>query len=258
MTGIRANLHRFGLVLVTLATGWHAAAAQDAKPAPAAAGGESLEVRELKIALEQSESRRHAAVESLAEAVRVSEEQLVAAQESELKLQALGMAGVSGEANSLDQRLLKAVRDLDISEQQLEQHRDALRNLSETFLKVLQEQRDLPEALRTEADRALAEAGKVMAKRGEEKKAAATDLAAARVVSIDGGIGLVVFDAGRQTGLRVGTPVAILRGEEPLFSALVVDVRDSISGAVLQDRMAANGEVEVGDRIRLLPESNNF
>lgn len=258
MTGITANLHRLGLVLVTLAAGWHAGIAQEVKPAPVAAGNESLEVRELKVALEQSEARRRAAVESLAEAVRVSEEQLVAAQESELKLQALGMAGISGEENSLDQRLLKAVRDLDISEQQLEKHRDALRNLSETFLKVLQEQQDLPKPLRAEADRALAEAGKVIAKRGDERPTVPTDLAAARVVSIDGGIGLVVFDAGRQTGLRVGTPVAILRGEEPLFSALVVDVRDAISGAVLQDRMAANGEVEVGDRVRLLPESNNF
>lgn len=263
------SIRRFCLVLVTLATACCVGVAQEKWSAPA---GESLELRELRAALELSqaevrkeaqraddaEARRRALAESLAEAVRVSEEQLASAHEAELKLQALGMAGISGDPNSLDQRLLKAVRDLDISEQDLESHREALRHLSETFLKVLQEQKELPKGLRSEADRALAKAGEVMAKRSTAAQPAAADLAAARVVSIDGGIGLVVFDAGRQTGLRVGTPVAILRGDEPLFSALVVDVRDSIAGAVLQDRMAASGEVEVGDRVRLLPEQNTF
>jgi len=73
-------------------------------------------------------------------------------------------------------------------------------------------------------------------------------------VSIDSSIGLVVFDAGRASGLRVGTPVTVQRGERPLYSALVVDVRDSIAGAVLQDRFADSGDVEIGDGIRLLPE----
>jgi hypothetical protein len=39
---------------------------------------------------------------------------------------------------------------------------------------------------------------------------------------------------------------------------MIVDVRDSISGAVLQDRMADGGEVEVGDGIRLLPEQKTL
>ena len=51
----------------------------------------------------------------------------------------------------------------------------------------------------------------------------------------------------------MGSPIAVLRGERPLYSALIVDVRESISGAVLQERMAGEGEVEVGDGIRLLP-----
>jgi hypothetical protein len=54
----------------------------------------------------------------------------------------------------------------------------------------------------------------------------------------------------------VGTPVAVLRGERTLYSALVVDVRDTITGAVLQERLGDSGDVEVGDGIRLLPENN--
>jgi hypothetical protein len=75
---------------------------------------------------------------------------------------------------------------------------------------------------------------------------------------LENDLGLIVFDAGRQSGLRVGTPVTVLRGDRPLYSALIVDVRDSLSGAVLQDRMADAGDVEIGDGIRLLPEQNTL
>ncbi|MEQ1842238.1 MAG: hypothetical protein ABL994_17670, partial [Verrucomicrobiales bacterium] len=69
---------------------------------------------------------------------------------------------------------------------------------------------------------------------------------------------LIVLNAGRRSGIRVGTPIAVLRGEKPVYSAMVVDVRDAISGAVLQDRMVAEGDVEVGDGIRLLPVQRNL
>ena len=77
-------------------------------------------------------------------------------------------------------------------------------------------------------------------------------------MSIDSAVGLVVFDAGRRSGVRVGTPITVLRADKPIYSAMIVDVRDSISGAVLQDRMADGGEVEVGDGIRLLPEQKTL
>lgn len=235
------------------------------------AAGESVEVRELRAALkvaqdtaeterkraEDAESKRRALVESLAEAVRVSEEQMTASRETELKLQALGVDVITREVDTLEQRLLKAVRDLDISQQEVERRTRALQNLSESFLKVLKASGSLPANLRAEAEASLASAN---ASLGESKAPASdpADLSEAKVVSIDGAIGLVVFDAGRQSGLRVGTPVTVVRGDRPLYSALIVDVRDSLSGAVLQDRMADAGDVEVGDGIRLLPEQNTL
>lgn len=225
--------------------------------------GESLELREVRAALqvaqeraEEAESRRRALVESLAEAVRVSEEQMAAARETELRLQALGVDAISSDGNSLEQRLLKAVRDLDIAHQEKERQAKAMRGLSETFLKVLKASTKLDAKVRTEAENALAAANAALAPASGNAAQDPADLSKARVVSIDGGIGLVVFDAGRRSGLRVGTPIAVLREDRPLYSALVVDVRDSIAGAVLQDRLAEAGEVEIGDGVRLLPEQN--
>ena len=230
---------------------------------------ETVEVRELRAALkvareqaeagrrqvEETESQRKALVDSLAEAVRVSEEQTAASRETELRLQALGVDLISRDGNSLEQRLLKAVRDLDIAQQEIERQSDALRRLSESCLQVLSSSPSIDAKVRAKAEAALAGANAALVPLGQpEDDAAGFD--GARVVSVDRSIGLVVFDVGQPAGLRVGTPVAVLRGERPLYSALVVDVRDTIAGAVLQERLGDSGDVEVGDGIRLLPEKN--
>ncbi len=232
---------------------------------------ESVEVRELRAALLLSqnqlaaererggelEEQRKALIESLAEAVRVSEEQMVAARETKLKLEAFGVDLFTREDNSLEQRLLKAVRDLDIAQQEIERQSGAIRQLSELFLKVLQSSPQLAEAQRSEAEAAIAAAGRTLADRTVES-AGENDISQAKVVSIDSGVGLVVFDAGRGSGVRIGTPITVVRGDKAIYSAMIVDVRESISGAVLQDRMADEGEVEVGDGIRLLPEQKTL
>ncbi len=242
--------------------------AQDGGP------GESVEVRELKAALRLSrdqlaaeqkrggevESQRKALVESLSEAVRVSEEQMASSRETQLKLQAFGVDLFTQDDNSLEQRLLKAVRDLDIAQQEIERQSAAVSQLSESFMKVVKSAPQLSDAQRAEAEAAIASAGKALPSRSvnSEGGTGTDDVSKAKVVSIDSGVGLVVFDAGRRSGVRVGTPVTVLRGDRPIYSAMIVDVRDSISGAVLQDRMADGGEVEVGDGIRLLPEQKTL
>ena len=235
-------------------------------------GGESVEVKELRAALalsreeilrlesaaEKGEQQRKALAGSLAEAVRVSEEQMASSREMQLKLQAFGVDLFTRDENSIQQRLLKAVRDLDISRQELEATSTKLHELSEAFLKYLQATPEAPEGERKDAEEAIAAAGEVLGERNSEYEAASPDLSDSRVVSIDGEIGLVVLDAGRENGLRVGTPIAILRGDRPIYSALIVDVRDSISGAVLRDRLGEADDVAVGDGFRLMPHQNNL
>ncbi|MEX2581111.1 MAG: hypothetical protein WD342_18775 [Verrucomicrobiales bacterium] len=226
-------------------------------------GSESIELRELKTALEvaqaqhaEAETRRQAVVESLAEAVRVSEEQMVDARETKLKLQAFGVDLFTQDEDSLEQRLLKAVRDLDISRQENERQATALHELSEAFLKYIKATPDAPDSEQTAAREAVNQAAAALATPSE--KVAADDIASSRVVSIDSSIGLVVFDAGRREGLRVGTPITIMRDERPIYTAMIIDVRDAISGALLQEKVADTEDVAVGDGIRLLPNQMNL
>ena len=189
--------------------------------------------------------------------MRVSEEQMISSRENQLKLQAFGVDLFTQDDNSLEQRLLKAVRDLDIARQEVERQSAVIARLSESFMKVLKSVPQLSDERRGEAEAAIAAAGAVITPKSGEA-VGADDISKALVVSIDSCVGLVVFDAGRCSGIRVGTPVTVLRGDRPIYSAMIVDVRDSISGAVLQDRMADGGEVEVGDGIRLLPEQRTL
>lgn len=229
--------------------------------------GDSIEVRELKAALKlaqaqvaslqdaqvRSELQRKELVKSLSEAVRVSEEHVAAARELQLKLQAFGIDLFTQDEASLEQRLLKAVRDLDITQQELDRRTTQLTALSEAFLKYLQATSDAPADERVAAQEAIDEAGKALADLADAEQGEGRDLSKTQIVSIDSEIGLIVLDAGREAGLRVGTPITILRGQRPIYSAMIVDVRDSITGAVLQDRLADVQDVAVGDGIRLLP-----
>lgn len=239
-------------------------------PVQSQEAGDSIAVRELKAALSVSqaqvatlqeqlsraEMQRKDLVKSLAEAVKASEEQVAASREMQLKLQAFGVDLFTQDENSLEQRLLKAVRDLDISQQELERRTKQLHQLSESFLKYVQATPAAAEKDRKSAMTSIEKAGEALEDLAANGAAAEVD--DSQIVSIDSEIGLVVFDAGKEAGVRVGTPIAVLRGERPIYTAMIVDVRDAISGAVLQDRLADVENVAVGDGIQLLPNQPTF
>lgn len=230
-----------------------------------------MEVRELQAALkiaqrqldeqrslaQETEQQRQALVESLGEAVRVSEEQMAAAHELQLKLEAFGVDLFTREENSLEQRLLKAVRDLDIRQQEVDRLTASVHRLSEAFMKYLKEAPAESEEAMAEAHEAIADATRSL-ETPDGEAPAGPNLENGRVVSLDPEIGLVVANAGARDGLRVGTPLAIYKEERPMFSALVVDVREGICGALLQERADPGTEVEVGDRVRLLPNDTSL
>lgn len=251
------------VAIATMSAGVCGLKAQDSikeRELKAALAMSQAEVNNLKAELVRSEAQRKALVEKLAGAVQVSEEQLAEARETELKLQAFGVDLFTQDENSLQQRLLKAVRDLDITEQELERRSAVIRELSESYLELLASTPGIEEARKAEGMAAIEKAASALvplSESGEEPPVLA-DLDSSEVVSMDQEIGLVIIDAGMSSGLRVGTPIAIFQKDQPIYSAMIVDVRESIAGAVLQDRLAANLDVAIGDRVQLLPNQPTF
>jgi len=207
--------------------------------------------------LADAEGQRKELMKSLAESVRVSEEQTFAARDVQEKLEAFGVDLFNSSQDSLEQRLLKAVRDLDILRQENERQRKALHGLSEAFLKYLAATPEAKENLRGEAEESIARAGKAL-NALVDSDPLVRRLEKSQVVSFDSKIGLVVVDAGRKSGVLVGTPIIIERDEQPIYTAIIVDVRDSISGALLQESIGDSGTVKPGDRVKPLATEKNL
>jgi hypothetical protein len=69
----------------------------------------------------------------------------------------------------------------------------------------------------------------------------------AKVMSIDPESGLLVLNIGDNQGTRIGTNYRLFRGEQAYGTAIIADVRRSISGAFVETLEANQGPVRLGD-----------
>lgn len=220
------------------------------------ARAEAIEAQEAKAALEvalerlgEADRKLAATRESLAESNRIAEEVRSQYEELLLRMASFGVDLVKPDRNSLEQRLLQAVRDRSKAEAEKQQLAGQLAGLSEAVMGFLQTTASPDARTQAQLENALASANDALGRLSNGADAAAArPLAQGQVVSIDQETGLVVVNVGRGSGIRIGMPISVKRDDQPVVEALVVDVRDSISGALIEASHGSAG-VKVGDRI---------
>jgi hypothetical protein len=74
-------------------------------------------------------------------------------------------------------------------------------------------------------------------------------LQTAQVVDVKDNLSLVVANIGSKHGVKIGMPLRILREGEPVGSAKVIEVRERISGAVIQNLTRETLRVSKGDQL---------
>jgi len=212
----------------------------------------------LKRQLDESQQAVQTLTGSLAVANGEAEVFRREATELKLRMEALGLDGVGADKSKLEQRLLKAVRDLQLVQTEKDKLSDQLVQLSEAVLRYTKSAttEDAEARLALEAQmRAVSDVlglpGKEPADSGESQTAAAADLTNAMVVSIKEELSLVVMNIGSREGVKVGMPFRILRGETDIGLVRVVDVRERICGAVIQSLESEKNKIKVGDRLRV-------
>jgi hypothetical protein len=201
-------------------------------------------------------------VKSLTESLAISnsESEVFKRETAELKLrmEALGLEAASPDKSKLEQRLLKAVSDLKIVQGEKDKLAEQLVRLSEAVLRFLKNAAssdgDARMGLETEM-RSTSEAlgvpdGHLQDESPKMQPVAAT-LTDGTVLSVKEEYALVIANLGREQGVKIGMPFQILRGDERVGSVRVVDVRDKISGAVIQDLTDSKAKIKVGDRLRV-------
>lgn len=170
-----------------------------------------------------------------------------------LRFEALGLDS-AGDPARIEQRLLKAVNDLRLAVEERDTLKQSLIELMEAVIRFQKvaatgdaEARLALEAATRAASTALGGA----TGNAPEAPASAATLTDAMVIAIREDLALVVANVGRNHGVRVGMPFRVMRGDGELGIVRVVEVREKIAGAVIQDLNSVNQKIQVGDRLKV-------
>jgi hypothetical protein len=176
--------------------------------------------------------------------------------ELRLRLEAFGLRGEGGEAG-LEQRLLKAVSALRAAEEQKSALATAVITLLDGVEKSKQsaseadaETKAMMEAAVRQGRQALAEVDGTKTQ-SEAADSASQTIHEGSVIAIKDELALVVTSLGREGGVKVGMPFRVIRGDKEIGSVRIVDVRDRISGAVVQELSSDAEKIRVGDKLRI-------
>lgn len=195
------------------------------------------------------------AVESIAPAPAALAESLAKANEESATLRAeyerlrlqtetLGLAGLKPELRPLQERLINAVSDYRLADRRVKELTDRVVSLSEASLALLSEPNDPASRERLQQELAAANQALIVAR--AETVAAPVPLESSKVISLKNDLGLAVINTGAESGLRLGTPMRLVRGEKIVATGLVVDVRSRIAGLLMTSTSSA-GALKVGD-----------
>ena len=168
----------------------------------------------------------------------------------ELRMEALGLQSASKDRAKLEQRLLTAVSDLQLANSERDRYREKMLQLSETMLRYLKSSQGGDAQARMDVEAQLRGTNELIAK-AKQQPAAEPTLLDGAVLSVKDEWSFVVGNIGAKQGVKIGMPLRVMRGEQKIATLRVVDVRERICGAVVQEMGSGKEAVKVGDRLQV-------
>lgn len=169
-----------------------------------------------------------------------------------LKLEALGIAGVEKDQTKLEQRLLAAVRDLRLSKQQHEAAVNQLLRLAEAIQVLTVSAEQIDPQIRLTVETELRKTSEVLgAPKAAQTEPVQATLNDGMVVDIKEELSLVIANIGEKQGVMVGMPFQVWREDKRIGEVRVVDVRERISGAIIQSLESEKTPIKTGDRLKV-------
>lgn len=209
-------------------------------------------VTELEAKLAAEKNRNSSLTQSLASANGQATQARESYERLRGLLEGLGVGALEGSTDQLQDRLLAALKDMRLMDEQKRKVTEALMSLSEASLAYVKTAPSADPEAKRKLDQAL-QNGELAARAASMTGAdgMAGDLHNARVVSYKDEQGVVLLNLGARDGVKVGMPFSIFREDRPIAKALVVEVRKSVCGAVVQEVVNNKVPVQVGDRGRV-------
>jgi hypothetical protein len=174
------------------------------------------------------------------------------AAELALRLDTLGLAELDNNPAALEQKLLTAVRELRLQQQRNEDLEEQMLGLTEAVVALLQEVSEVPPESRMALETRIRRTNELLGTlpQVEDAPARESDLTNALVVEVKPELSLLIANVGAAQGVKIGLPFRIERGGQIIGNALVVDVRQRFSGAIIQNLENNLNPVQSGDRLR--------
>ncbi|MGC1479355.1 MAG: hypothetical protein WA771_02525 [Chthoniobacterales bacterium] len=175
------------------------------------------------------------------------------AEELSLKLQALGIEGLDGDESKVEQRLIAAVRDLRLEKKRSAELQDQLILLTEAVQALIQSTREIPAESRLTVETEIRKTNDLLGATPETASVAAVTptLSDGMVVETKDEFSLVVANLGDKHGVKIGMPFEVWRNGNRIGEVKVVDVREQISGAVIQNLENDKTPIKTGDQLRV-------
>ncbi|MDA0811983.1 MAG: hypothetical protein O3C21_06305 [Verrucomicrobia bacterium] len=213
-------------------------------------------IQKLQEQLAAAESQSQALKEALATANAESIEFSESYQSLRVKVEALGPELLEKGDSGIRNKLLSAVSDLGIVQKENERLAERLLTVTESITAYLSVDDETKRSeLLAKLENELRASDQLLGLRMDSGERNARVLEAARIVSLKKEWGLAVFDVGSESGVKIGTPIEVIREGQTVATATIVDVRESISGAILTSPAGAEDPVRIGDGIRLAVET---
>ncbi|HXM74410.1 MAG TPA: hypothetical protein VN904_03975 [Chthoniobacterales bacterium] len=169
----------------------------------------------------------------------------------ELRMEALGLPSASKDRAKLEQRLLAAVSDLQLAQKERNEFRDQMLRLNESMLRYLKSSQGGDAQARMDVETQLRKTNEIATRSTTSPKSAQPSLMDGSVISVKDEWSFVVGDIGEKQGVKIGMPLRVMRGEKKVATLRVVDVRQKICGAVIQEMDSGKEKIKVGDRLQV-------
>ncbi|HMH03859.1 MAG TPA: hypothetical protein VK556_06620 [Candidatus Udaeobacter sp.] len=208
--------------------------------------------RQLLIAQESLKAVTSSLAESNAEA------ELFRRKYSDLQLQmeALGLASANKDRAKLEQRLLAAVSDLQLAQKERDAYRDQMLRLDEAMLCYLKTSQSADAKARMDVETQLRSIDKLVTKSTNAPDLAEPSLMNGSVISVKDEWSFVVGNLGEKQGVKIGMPMRAMRGDKRIATLRVIDVRQRICGAVVQEMDSKKDRIKVGDGLQVDAQPN--
>jgi len=235
-----------------------------AGPAKGSLSDSNIEYNELQVILADNKQLRDALAETEKTLVEMRKNLAATSGESEifrrqamelkLRIEALGLDTAGGDNAKLQQRLLTAVSDLRVFDEEKKKLTEAIVRLSEAASVYAKSATGASPEARLALEAEIRNANLALglsSPNAVEASAVPATISDGVVISVKDDLALIVMNLGTKHGVKVGMPFQVIRDRKIIGSVRVVDVRGKIAGAFIQDLTSEKDRIQVGDHLKV-------